>query len=518
VEKNEIILPKALDFINKYSMNVNLPVKEGYLSPNYNSSSNSNFHKSTHSKGTGIGTVTSTGTGTVTGRGIGTNEYVYKMQNNEEKDLNKYKYSSNLISQKEREKYLLNPINSNNKNNSNILNSSSNSDHKYKQATTSDSKTDQENKQNINIKIINHHINHYIINQDGKLENSSVSNGTKVVNPPDSNKKQKNINTFRNRYVPTHNESMNKSNNTNQSNTLNKSNNSNISNYELAKNKTEGYNLKSFNMNIGSIEVKSPVLKNNQKFQNIQNIQNIHPIQPIHSIQPLNTNSNNLNQPVQVSNQNNYTQSRYSSLIDRSNFSENTSRPCSAVGLKGRHTRDTSSNSLKNASNQINYNVNYNSPLARSPSSNSVIHNLNRNYSSKHNLKKENPKNNYLSNLDIPMKNINIYQGNRTVRPSTTHEKLKINYNTNINYSNFNTNNPINNINQIKTTARYEVDDIINKRGYSLSSRAADMRTPSYKLKDGDKYHPALGKKSKLNIGSKFSANGVYRSSSQNKK
>jgi hypothetical protein len=386
---------------------------------------------------------------------------MYKLQGgmnntNEEKEN---RYSSNLTSQKD--SYL-------NKTHTNGLNP----EMRYKQLndkTNNDIKADQDSKQNINIKIINTNINHYIINQEGRGENNpnreshnitrdrsqiNINNATNITDN-NTNKKQKSINTFRNRYnvsQPQQNDSLNKSNNNNPNNqsALNRSNNniSNISNIENLKNRNDPgkFNLKNLNLNmVGGVEVKSPVLKNTSR-------------------------GGHLIPPSNVSN------SKYSSLIDNQ-----TNRPSSAIILKGRHAREGSTNSVKN--DQINYNVNYNSPLARSPSSNSIVHHLNRNYSSRQNVKKETPRgsNNYLSNLDAPLPK-NFSPGNKTVRPSTTQEKLRINYNTGVNMMNYSTNN-----NQIKTQSRYEVDDILNRRGYSLSSRAVDAKQPSYRM-NNEKY------------------------------
>jgi hypothetical protein len=217
------------------------------------------------------------------------------------------------------------------------------------------------------------------------------------------------------------------------------------------------------NLNIGGVnEIKSPILKNSSKNNNNFNPSNLQNSQSQSNAAP-----------------NNF--SRYTSLIDSQNYAQNSSRPSSAIIIKGRHNRENSSTSLKN--DQINCIVNLNSPLARSPSSQSIVNHLNRNYS-RQILRKETPRGNYLSNIDTS-KNANTPA--KGIRPSTTQEKLRINYN-NLNYINNNQVPNINTLSQIKTSNRYEAEEILNKRGYSLSSRAIDLRPGSYRLKENEKF------------------------------
>ena len=74
----------------------------------------------------------------------------------------------------------------------------------------------------------------------------------------------------------------------------------------------------------------------------------------------------------------------------------------------------------------------------------------------------------------------------------------------------------MNNINHIKVANRYDIDELVNRRGYSLSSRATDLR-PSYRFKDYEpKYHTPSNRL--LILGNKFSASGIYRSNPHIKK
>lgn len=421
IDKNQLSYPKALNFINSY----NLTRSGDYNSNSISSGSSSRVginRAETPNRSTPLtnSTPPTNNTRAVinpyskdTPSNKSMKDYInksiqglnsYRTNDNYNSNERESKYNSNLTSQKDKklELNMANPI----------------------ERKGIQSKNDQDNKQ-INIKIINNHINHYIISPDNQ----------------ENVKKQKAINTFRNSYNvpqshPQNNESLNKSNNQGNKITPNAENLKNSSIVNNGNNNYGKFNLKNLNLNIGGVEVKSPVLKNNPQ-----------------GVKGVNNSSN-----------------KYSSLIDNQNLVQNGSRPSSAIILKGRHNREGSTHSLKN--DQINLNMNpYHSPLARSPSSQSIVHHLNRNYSQQK-LKKETPRHNYLSNIDPP-KNINLSQGYKTVRPSSG-EKLRINY--------AGTNSLV--ANQIKTPSRYEVDDSLNKRGYSLSSRASDMRQQPYRYNE----------------------------------
>jgi len=239
--------------------------------------------------------------------------------------------------------------------------------------------------------------------------------------------------------------------------------------------------------NNNGVEVKSPILKNGNLTRSNLSVNNF---------------SNNPQSTNQPSTQ------KYSSLIDTQNQNQHqhqsTSRPNSAMIIKGRHNREASINSLKNEKLNSSNNI---SSMPRSPSTNNINANIPRTYSkgSISTQKKETPKHNYITNFDSP-KNI-LLQGHNTVRPSSNYERGGINYiNPNkqpINDSNNYMNNRLN-----TPTGRYVGYEHI-KRGYSLSSRANDN-------KGGYSYNSnSQNEMSKYSsIGNKFSA-GIYRSNSQ---
>jgi hypothetical protein len=158
------------------------------------------------------------------------------------------------------------------------------------------------------------------------------------------------------------------------------------------------------------------------------------------------------------------------------NSHPNSSRPSSAIIIKGRHARDMSNNSVKNDHIHMNSYL----PINRSPSSqNMPQQGLNRNYSKTSlNSKRDTnttPRNNYLLSIDKSL----TPSGNKTVRPSSTNDRLRINYSTNLNPLS-----SMNNLNNIKVANRYDVEDLINRRGYSLSSRANDIKPSSYRYEE----------------------------------
>jgi hypothetical protein len=293
------------------------------------------------------------------------------------------------------------------------------------------SKQDAE-KQNISIVLINNHINRYIINNQDANQNSQEN----------AKKPKNNINTFRSSYQLGPNQMTESQMNKKGPTELRQNN---MAQPGLSQNNSK-LNLKNLN-----IDVRSPMMKNST---------------PTEQLGP----------------------TKYSSLLDnqmRGNTPNNSSsynqvgRPSSAVAMKGRHTREASAGSFKNENPQSYHSI------VRSPSSQNIAHGqgLNRNFSKTSvNQKKETPRNNYfISNYDVS-KSIGI--GNKTVRPSSTNDRIRMNYTGNINPLS-----SMNNINHIKVANRYDIDELVNRRGYSLSSRATDLK-PSYRFKEYEqKYH-----------------------------
>ena len=303
-------------------------------------------------------------------------------------------------------------------------------------------------KQNISIVLINNHINRYIINGQETNQNQTNQLSHSQLNQMNLEKKAKNINTFRSSYTSQGQNYMseNQINKTREApskiSTDIRQSNISQNNPGLSHNGSR-VNLK--HLKIG-VEMRSPILKT--------------------------PTPSDLQGP------------KYSSLIDNQNF-RNTNlsshsqgnRPSSAVAVKGRHARETSSGSYK-SENLQNYH-----PVVRSPSSQNIAQGMNRNSSkSSLNQRKETPKNNYfISNYDVTK---SMGMGNKTVRPSSTNDRIRMNYTSNISPLS-----SMNNINHIKVANRYDVEDLVNRRGYSLSSRATDIK-PSYRFRDYEpKYH-----------------------------
>ena len=380
-------------------------------------------------------------------------------------------------------------------------------------------------KQNINIVLINNHINRYVINQEAlnaknnqnnqnnnqssHLANNhsthhstSLNNNLTSLNPSNDNmKKHKSINTFRssnnpstNIYTTNQTDLLARSNNHN--NPLNRSNNnmdgqSSVNytglNVNMANNK---YNMKNLNVNSSQagVDIKSPILKNNSS--NSKVMPSSHMGSNVSKYSSLIDNNQNHNSHGH-SNQHSHGHGHNSHATHTSHHAnhsnhhghtlqQNSSRPSSAIILKGRHSRDMSNNSVKNEAINMNVNsLNSYMPINRSPSSQNMpqtSHGMNRNYSrGSLNTKRETPRNNYLLNLDKSL----TPSGNKTVRPSSTHDRLRINYSSNLNPLS-----SMNNMNNLKVANRYDVDDLINRRGYSLSSRANDLKTNTYRYEE----------------------------------
>jgi hypothetical protein len=413
-DKNDLSYSKALQVMNSYN-NGNIPT------PNNPSASPDNYKNLT------LINPLSPSLNQAKNKNI--KDYIYKpsspnpIPNNEEQ-----KYSSNIMRERQSSKGIISNFNN--------------------------AKKDTNDKQNINIVLINNHINRYVINPQ---ENT--------MNQGDQVKKNKNINTFRNSFMTNNNPYYNEvsdyiKNNYPSTNLQNR--NGNVENPNINHYLNNKFS-KNINSNFGT-EMKSPILKNS------------------------NSNNNGLisNIPSTIS--------KYSSLIDAKNVNN---RPSSAIMVKGRHIREGSTSSYKNDNSNNNSNNNPFAQLTRSPSSQNVPQLIKRNSSNTPMnkpsvpLKRETPRNNYLLNLD-PTKGGNTPLGNRTMRPSSTVERVKINYASNLN--------PLSSVNNIKN--RYEEFEAMNRRGYSLSSRANDLKSQSLKYSD-QKYNTPSNK---------FSASGIYRS------
>ena len=481
-EKNEISYSKAMNVMNSYNVNSQ---SESYKnislhSPVMSSSQNKNknikdyIYKSINQGASPYS------------NNVDNNQHA---NNNQGDDKESVRYSSNLTRDRSTNKGISSI--SNNNPYTYTPNSNSNSNVNINDKT----KKDPNDKQNINIVLINNHINRYIINQQEALNNQRESNNSANLNA-EQMKKHKSINTFRssnNSNQPLNQQYqqdvMHRSNNNYQSsyqNALNRSNN-NIDNpqNQMSNYMHNKFNVKNLNVNTGA-EVKSPVLKNSSSSSNSKGI----------------TSNSNMGSSM----------SKYSSLIDTHNHNnnqnnnQNSSRPSSAIIIKGRHNRDASANSYKNE------NVNQYAPITRSPSSQNVPQSLNRNNSKGGlNIKRETPRGNYLLSLETS-KGGSTPSGNKTMRPSSNQDRVRINYTTNLNPLS-----SMNNLNNIKIGNRYE-DDLINRRGYSLSSRANDLKPQSYRFKENEVRYQTPSNYIYNYIGNKFSASGIYRSSASTSK
>jgi hypothetical protein len=262
------------------------------------------------------------------------------------------------------------------------------------------------------------------------------------------------------------------------------------------------YNMKNLNVNSSQIgvDIKSPILKNNTgNSKVIPSSQMGSNVSKYSSLIDNNHTSHGHSSQHNHGHGHNIHASHTSHHVNHSNhhghtLQQNSSRPSSAIILKGRHSRDMSNNSLKNEAINMNVNsMNSYMPINRSPSSQNMpqnSHSMNRNYSrGSLNTKRETPRNNYLLNLDKSL----TPSGNKTVRPSSTHDRLRINYSSNLNPLS-----SMNNMNNLKVANRYDVDDLINKRGYSLSSRANDLKTNSYRYEESKVRYQTPSKKNIL--------------------
>jgi hypothetical protein len=423
VEKNEISYPKAINLINSY----NLTVKESQV--------RSSTPIQTSKNATSIETAN---------KNVKDCIYQYNPYAKANSEKEYPKYTSKIISNRPTEET------------TNRITPSSMSPNNHAQSKN------EENKQ-INIKIINNNFTHYIINPQ---ETGNYVGGTNNPNAESVNmKKQKGIvNTFRSSYAnPGNNINSNNIVNPysiNNENPVNKSHNSqkdpenskssvysgspNFTPYSNSK-----YNLKNLNIHVSGVEVKSPVLKSTNYGGNSMG--------GIHT-------------------------SKYSSLIDQGKIGSNnvnpnnpnSSRPSSAIILKGRHNRELSMNSLKS---DPTLGTLVGSAIHRSPSSQSVINHINRSYSRPNITQKSNiVRQPYMSNID-GIKGINIATGHNTVRPGSNNDRIKINFQMN--------NHNISNKELKSPNSRYSIDDLVSKRGYSLSSRANDGKT-GYKFRENE--------------------------------
>ncbi len=354
------------------------------------------------------------------------------------------KYSSNILNKK--------PENLNAANNLKLLNNNVNN----KENNENNLNDNVDNKGNISIKFINHNINHFIIsnnnNSNGNLNNSKTANqnlnilpganfsgnnnnpqspsgGVKDSSKPE--KKSKKINAFRNVAKPqtamgnqfnNFNKEVNSKSNLNNLNRIQNSNIGNNNNIRLPDN---------FDMNLN----KKPNTPNNQNFGVNNNYDNImvnysQPLQPgifsKYNIKQLNINNSefspvnrisrgslNLHSTINKNNTNNNNNSlRFSNKDNQIHYS----RPSSASNSKNKqnknnnnHLRDRSSNSMKDP---------YNNPsiiatIKRTPSTNSLVKSLTRNYS-KHAVGNENMpnSNNHRGFLNINRQTPKNYSGN----------------------------------------------------------------------------------------------------------
>jgi hypothetical protein len=427
-DNNEISYPKAVSILNSYKM------------------SRENINRSNNENKNPISTKSST----PTIKNI--KDYTYKILKDERLDYNYLnnqnnlkrsetnnskilqpddrnipKYSSNLVSQREKSQL---PLNSTSLNTNRYLSNQNEMINSYDQLEKQSNLKKEADKQNINIKIINNHINNFILNPNDK--------------------KIKSINTFRNSNVAPTNQSQTNMEKTNNIQVISRSNN----NIDFLKNSQQGQikpnnNVKNLNINLdsntgSSNEIRSNIMKNSQILKSGLN-------------KTINTNQINPNV-------------KYSSLIDNNsknsynfnnytyNTSQSTVRPSSAIGLKAKHTRDSSNNSNKNE--------NIYSSMNRTPSTKNLINakntasHINSNYLIGYdpiNNHRETPKRAGIDQM-IPNR---TSQGSKSVRSISQNERLRYNYNSDIN--------------QLKP-GRYDNDESITARGYYFSSRAGDIK------------------------------------------
>jgi len=343
-------------------------------------------------------------------------------------DRNIPKYSSNLVSQREKSQM---QENSTSLNTNRYLSNQNEMINSYDQLEKQSNIKKEADKQNINIKIINNHINNFILNPNEK--------------------KIKSINTFRNSNIaPTTNQSQANMEKMNNIHLISRSNN----NIDFLKNSQQAQikanNIKNLNINLDSNtgstnEIRANIIKNSQIIKSGLN-------------KTINTNQINPNV-------------KYSSLIDNNiknsynfnnytyNTSQSTVRPSSAIGLKGKHTRDSSNN--------YNKNENIYSSMNRTPSTKNLINvkntssHTNSNYLIGYdpiNYSRETPKRSGIDQI-IPNR---TSQGSKSVRSISQNERLRYNYNSS-------------DINQLKPE-RYDNDESITARGYNFSSRASDFK------------------------------------------
>jgi len=331
-----------------------------------------------------------------------------------QEERNISRYSSNLISQREKSQ-----INDNSNSNPNRYDSTpKNLINNYDLQASKENYKKEIDKQNINIKIINNHINNYIVNPNEK--------------------KAKQINTFRNSNTNQGNSNAEKSNN--NPNIISRSN----ANLDQLKSNQQavhkGANIKNLNINLEP--TSASVLKSSQ------------------------TASSGLNKSINAQQINHSV--KYSSLIDNkslnsnnyhySNNSNNVVRPSSAIILKGKHGRDQSVNSSKHDGVY--------SPLNRTPSTKIFI-----NAKTGGNNKSANEFNQYDSmtnsretprRVGVEQINLNrVSQGSKSVRSSSHNDQGRYSYNQEIH--------------QLKP-ARYDYDDSVTARGYYFSSKASDAK------------------------------------------
>lgn len=332
-----------------------------------------------------------------------------------QEERNITRYSTNLISQREKSQ-----INDNSNSNTNRYDSTQkNIINSYDAQASKDNYKKEIDKQNINIKIINNHINNYIVNPNEK--------------------KTKQINTFRNSNTNQGNSNVEKS--TNNQNIISRSN-ANLdqlkSNNQQVVNK--GHSIKNLNINLEPTSAN--ILKNSQIASSGLN-KSINPQQRNHNV-------------------------KYSSLIDNkshnsnnchySNSTSNVVRPSSAIILKGKHSRDHSVN--------LNKHDGVYSPLNRTPST-KIFLNAKTGGSNK-SASEFNQYDSMVNSRETPRRlgadqlNPNrVSQGSKSVRSSSHNDRGRYSYNQELN--------------QWKP-ARYDYDDSVTARGYYFSSKASDSK------------------------------------------
>jgi hypothetical protein len=531
-EKNEISYVKSMNVINSYHLNAQSEHYKNLSHSNVqspNNLQNSQGSQGLQNKNKNIKDYIykSVNQGSMTPHGNNV-DVVRDSEEREKENLQNSKYSSNLIMRGGKSQT---PTPGNN-----YLSASGSYTPSHERGVTANNtplmKKDQSqnpaDKQNINIVLINNHINRYIVNQqEAALNAKNNQNQQQIIGSnlnnmqnsqigfnPQSNdniKKHKSINTFRssnsnnpnNLYTMNQTDLLTRSNNMNPMNRSNNGNNADgtalgYTQTGINMNYNNKFNIKSLNSGSTSsgVEVKSPILKNNSNINNSK----------IMTTSQISTNVSKYSSLLGESGQRGHVNHHVHSTAHNPNHhghinhpphsnhphhnivnQPNSSRPSSAIILKGRHTRDISSNSIKNEQLNMNSYMNIN----RSPSSqNMPQQGMNRNYSKTSlNSKRDTnttPRNNYLLSLDKSL----TPSGNKTVRPSSTNDRLRINYSSNLNPLS-----SMNNLNNIKVANRYDVEDLINRRGYSLSSRANDLKPSSYRYEESKVRYQTPSKK-----------------------